>query len=42
MGGRAGSAANRDVLIAVLTATGTILSFGFLVNTFFHLLLLGQ
>ncbi|XP_015019250.2 endoplasmic reticulum metallopeptidase 1 isoform X1 [Drosophila mojavensis] len=30
MGGRAGSAANRDVLIAVLTATGTILSFGFL------------
>lgn len=41
MGGRAGSAANRDVLIAVLTAAGTVLSFGFLVNTVILLLLLG-
>ncbi|XP_030081306.1 endoplasmic reticulum metallopeptidase 1-like [Drosophila hydei] len=30
MGGRSGSASNRDVLISLLTAIGTILSFGFL------------
>lgn len=38
MGGRSGSASNRDVLISLLTAIGTILSFGFLVNTVIHLL----
>lgn len=31
MGGRAGSATNRDLYIAVLAALGTVLSFGFLV-----------
>ncbi|KAH8297077.1 hypothetical protein KR044_004534, partial [Drosophila immigrans] len=31
MGGRAGSASNRDLYIAVLAALGTILSFGFLI-----------
>ncbi|XP_034475998.1 endoplasmic reticulum metallopeptidase 1-like isoform X2 [Drosophila innubila] len=37
MGGRSGSASNRDLFIAVLAAVGTVLSFGFLVpliNTF--------
>lgn len=32
MGGRAGSATNRDLYIAVLAALGTVLSFGFLVR----------
>lgn len=32
MGGRAGSATNRDLYIAVLAALGTVLSFGFLVK----------
>ncbi|KAH8416046.1 hypothetical protein KR222_007212, partial [Zaprionus bogoriensis] len=37
MGGRAGSSSNWDIYIAVLTAIGTVLSFGFLIpliNTF--------
>jgi len=32
MGGRAGSASNRDLYIAVLAALGSVLSFGFLVS----------